>query len=356
MDILGNISLLLDGVSAPTGLWASLINWLEGGIGNYAVVLILLTLMIKLVLLPFDFLNKYISKKNMRQQAEIKPELDKINKRYANNKQMLNQKTMELYKKNNVSMYGTCFGMLIYMGLTLTVFFTLFSSLRSMSAYKIKQEYEQLKTTYVAVVQEYDSTLTEDVIFTENNGINEAVITNANNAVIKKYGEIKSGFLWIKNIWRPDTTAKVTLTYDKFIKETKLSEEDVNKTEYNMIINPIQSSDEYSGANGYFILAILSCLCTFGTSLLTNALRKFRAKRKGMQFVKGADGNLVTMIIMSLVMGLFTLLYTSAFGIYIIAGNIFTLITSPIISILVDIIDEKKVKKQSETKKVSYSR
>ncbi len=356
MDFLGNIALLLDGVKAPTGLWASLINWLEGGIGNYAVVLILLTLMIKLVLLPFDFLNKYLSKKNMRQQAIIQPELEKLNKRYGNNKQLLNQKTMELYKKNNVSMYGTCAGMLVYMGLTLTVFITLFSTLRGMSAYKIKQEYETLKTTYVATIQQQEGDVSEDVIFSEENGISEVTLTLANEAVVQKYGEIKSGFLWIKNIWRPDSTAKVTLSYKNFLKETKLSAEDISETQYNVVMNPIATSDKYSGANGYFILAILSCLATLGTTLITNALRKFRAKRKGVPYIKGADGNIVTIVIMALIMGLFTLLYTSAFGIYIVTGNLFTLITSPFVSLLVDIIDEKKAKKQAQTKKVSYSR
>ncbi len=357
MDFLGNIALLLDGVKAPTGMWASIINWLEGGIGNYAVALILLTLMIKLVLLPFDFLNKYLSKKNMREQAKIKPELEKINKRYANNKQLLNQKTMELYKKNNISMYGTCFGMLIYMGLTLTVFITLFSTLGEMSAYKIQQEYFQLRDEYVEVIQQNEGELTHDQIFgNEEVVISQQTLDLANKAVVKKYGEIKNGFGWIKNIWRPDTTAKVTLSYKSFLKETKLKEADVNEAEYNAVITPISSSKEYSGANGCFLLAVISCITSFGSIYLTGLFRKLRAKRKGLVYVKGADGSVAMMIIMPIIMGLFTLLYNSAFGIYLVTGNVFTLITSPLVSLLVDVIDDKKAKKQENVKKVSYSR
>ena len=76
MDILN----LLGAVKAPTGLWASIINWLDGGIASYALVIFVLTLLIKLIMLPFDFYNKYVSKKNMKMQTEIAPELNKINK------------------------------------------------------------------------------------------------------------------------------------------------------------------------------------------------------------------------------------------------------------------------------------
>lgn len=355
MDFLGNISLLLEGIKAPTGMWASIINWLEGGIGNYAVVLILLTLMIKLVLLPFDFLNKHISKKNMSQQAKIRPELEKLNKRYANNKQLLNQKTMELYKKNNVSMYGTCFGMLIYLALTLTVFITLFSTLNEMSAYKIKEEYLTLKQTYITTINESENTTySEEDIFGGNITFSENTINIANEALVNKYDDIKSGFLWIKNIWRPDTTAKVTLNYDNFISQTKLTKEEITESEYNTIMSPIAKA--YDGANGYFLLAIITGLTSFGSVYLTNLLKKVKAKKKGLIYTKGADSNKTMMIVMPVIMALFTLLYNSAFGLYIVAGNLFTLITSPLISLLVDEIDERKTKKEEQAKKVSYSR
>ena len=357
MDFLGSMSLLLEGVSAPTGLWANIINWLEGGIGNYAVVLILLTLMIKVIMLPFDFYNKYVSKKNMRQQAKIRPELEKINKRYANNKQLLNQKTMEVYKKNNVSMYGTCLGMLVYMALSLTVFFTLFSSLNAMSAHKIMVEYDTLKQTYIETVNATDgTTLTAEELFAEGVTISDDTKAVAGQAVVEKYGEIKTGFLWITNIWRPDTTAKATLSYDNFISQTKTDKSEISEGEYNAIISPIADSEEYGGANGLFLLAVITGLTSFGSIFVTNLLRKYKAKKKGTPFIKGAESNITMMIVMPIIMAVFTLLYNSAFGLYIVAGNIFSLLTSPFISLLVDYVDDKKAKKEEEKTKVSYSR
>ena len=125
---------MLLSVEAPTGLWANLINWLEGSIASYALVIILLTLLIKLVMVPFDFYNKFVTKKNQMMMVKIQPELEKINKHYANNPNMRNQKTAELYKKNNYNVYGTCAGMLVYLVLSMVIFFTLFSTLNGMSA------------------------------------------------------------------------------------------------------------------------------------------------------------------------------------------------------------------------------
>jgi len=132
MDLLNALSL-----SAPSGFWQTIVLGLESAIKDYALALILITVIIKFIMVPFDFLNKITTKKTARKQAEIKPELDKINQKYAHDKAMLNQKTNELYKKNNVNLMGSCFGMLIYFVLTMVVFWTLFGALNSISRYKI---------------------------------------------------------------------------------------------------------------------------------------------------------------------------------------------------------------------------
>ena len=128
-------------LTAPNGFWSTIIFGLESAVKNYALALILITIIIKLVMVPFDFLNRYTSKKSSRKQAEMKPELDKINAKYANDKNMLNQKTMEVYKSHNFNIMGTCLGMVIYLVITMVVFFTLFSTLNGISYYKIGDQF-----------------------------------------------------------------------------------------------------------------------------------------------------------------------------------------------------------------------
>ena len=73
------MDLLAISLTKPNGFWEAIIFGMENGVKNYALALILVTIIIKLVMVPFDFVNKYTSKKSSRKQAEMKPELDKIN-------------------------------------------------------------------------------------------------------------------------------------------------------------------------------------------------------------------------------------------------------------------------------------
>ena len=146
---------LLGAVAQPTGVWETLIMAFHNGIPNYAWAIIVFTIVIKLVMLPFDLLNKYVTAKNTRVQKIIQPELDKIQKQYGNNKQVLNQKTMELYKKHNYNVTGSCLVMLFNMALTLFIFITLFNGLNSMASYKVQYQYEEIQKSYYSTVTEY---------------------------------------------------------------------------------------------------------------------------------------------------------------------------------------------------------
>ena len=359
MGVLNNLL----SVSAPGGLWGGLINWLGGGIANYAVVLIVLTLMVRAVLLPLDVFNKYTSKINSRKQAEIKPIIDKIQKQYANNKEMLNRKTMEAYRANNYNIFGTCFTLLVYMVLTMVIFFTLFSSLNKMSAYKIYNQYIDLRATYAYELGLGENATDEQIVaaatITESSTEEQkALVAKANNAVVARFDETKEGFLWIKNIWRPDSSAKPVLDYKTFVSSSRLSDEEkANITEacYNIVINPVHEAN--SGWNGYFILAIIAAGSTLLSFYTNTLISKWRAKKKNKVFIKDASSSKTMLIVMPLIMGLFTLFYNAAFGIYIVTGNLFAVLTGPLVTLFVEWLDEKKqIKENAKNKTVSYSR
>ena len=73
---------LLMFVSEPTGLWQTLINFFEDFLLNYAWAIILLTICIKLILTPLDFLNKKVARDNARMQAAVAPQMAKLQKQY----------------------------------------------------------------------------------------------------------------------------------------------------------------------------------------------------------------------------------------------------------------------------------
>jgi hypothetical protein len=89
------------------------------------------------------------------------------------------------------------------LGLTLFIFISLFSGLNSMADYKITQQYENLQVAY------YNVATYEDIDTAEERALidisSEADITNANLRVKEKYLTIKDSWLWIDNVWLPDS-------------------------------------------------------------------------------------------------------------------------------------------------------
>ena len=57
------------------------------------------------------------------------------------------------------------------------------------------------------------------------------------------------------------------------------------------------------------------------------------------------------MIVFPIIMLVFTLSYNSIFALYIVAGQLFTMATTPLISKLIEIADTKKEKKAKVVKK-----
>lgn len=351
----------------PQGMWEFFIFGLEGAIKNYGLTIILITLIIKLIMLPFDFFNRYVTKKNAAKMAVIQPEIEKIQKRYGANRDVVNQKTMEVYKKHNYSVTGSCLVMVLNLAITMTIFFTLFSGLNKIAAYKTATEFETLQSVYEQTVGgELIETKISDAESVVQVKLEDGTIINlddqkvelANAEAIKTYGEIKSGFLWIKNIWRPDTNASVTLNYKDYLNISKTKAEDLPQVVYDQILNPIKEDKNYNGWNGYFVLIILAAVATYLSTQINVWIGKARASMKGEPYVDAMAQNKILIYLMPIIMALFAWFYNAMFAIYMVTGALFGLASNPIITLLVDKLYSKK--EQAEKEKVAgavtYSR
>jgi len=94
-------------------------------IANYGIVIILLAIIVRIVLIPLTISQT----KSMAKMQKLQPELKELQKKYKDDKQKLQQETMEFYKKNNVNPLAGCLPLLLQM----PVFFALFQALRSPS-------------------------------------------------------------------------------------------------------------------------------------------------------------------------------------------------------------------------------
>ena len=95
-------------------------NWLGSYGWNYGIVILVLTIIIKLALMPFAF-KSYQSTAKMR---VLKPEIDEINAKYPDEKDNMKkqQAVMDLYKKAGASPTAGCLPMLLQLPILWAIF------------------------------------------------------------------------------------------------------------------------------------------------------------------------------------------------------------------------------------------
>ncbi len=136
----------------------NILSGINSFIGNYGWSIVIFTIIIKTLLLPLDFK----SRKSMRRMSDLQPQVSKLQKKYANDKEKLNQKTAELYRKERISPLSGCLPMLLSFPVLIAMF----------GAMRMAANTELAKQTIDFVVSG-----------TQQN----------------------QGWLWVKNLWMPDS-------------------------------------------------------------------------------------------------------------------------------------------------------
>jgi YidC/Oxa1 family membrane protein insertase len=98
-----------------------LLSFIHKHVGNWGLAIILLTMVIKLVLFPLT----YKSFQSMGRMRMLKPEIDRINALYADDREKKAAATMELYRKQKINPFGGCLPQL----LQLPIWWALYTSL-----------------------------------------------------------------------------------------------------------------------------------------------------------------------------------------------------------------------------------
>lgn len=103
-------------------LISSLLLSVDSVVQNFGISIIIATIIVRIILLPLTLKQD----KSMKAMKKIQPELEALKEKYRNDKQLLNQKTMELYQKHKVNPAGGCLPLIIQ----LPILFALFGVLR----------------------------------------------------------------------------------------------------------------------------------------------------------------------------------------------------------------------------------
>ena len=96
----------------------NILAWIQSWVGSWGWTMVVFTIMVRLVLTPLDIKSRV----SMRKTSKLQPQMQALQKKYANDKEKLNQKTAELYKKEHISPLSSCLPLLLTWPILIAVF------------------------------------------------------------------------------------------------------------------------------------------------------------------------------------------------------------------------------------------
>ena len=102
-------------------IFAAILAFFYGLVQSYGLAIILLTVTVRIVLLPLSIKQT----RSMREMQMIQPEIKKIQTKYKGNRQKMNEEMMALYKEHGVNPLGGCLPLLLQMPVLIGLFYVI---------------------------------------------------------------------------------------------------------------------------------------------------------------------------------------------------------------------------------------
>ena len=126
VQVADNLELIKD--YGKTHLFASplfkLLNWLHGLVGNWGWAIVLLTVIVKIVLLPLT----NASYRSMAKMRAVAPKLEMLKKQHGDDRMALQQAMMKMYRDEKINPLGGCLPMLLQIPVFIGLYWVLFAS------------------------------------------------------------------------------------------------------------------------------------------------------------------------------------------------------------------------------------
>lgn len=106
-------------MSAVANLFGYVLNFLYNAIQNYGLAIILFSVILKLILLPFTIKQQ----KSMKKSAKVQEEMNKLQLKYKNDPEKLNREVMDLYKREKMNPLSGCLSSIIQLFIIVSVFY-----------------------------------------------------------------------------------------------------------------------------------------------------------------------------------------------------------------------------------------
>jgi YidC/Oxa1 family membrane protein insertase len=109
-------------------IFAAALTGFYAVVGSFGLAIILLTIAVRVVLLPLSIKQT----RSMREMQRIQPEVKKLQAKYKGDRQKLNEEMMKLYKEHNVNPFGGCFPLLAQFPVLIGLFYVIRAPLKYM--------------------------------------------------------------------------------------------------------------------------------------------------------------------------------------------------------------------------------
>ena len=383
----------LEGV---TKIVADVIKFFSFG-GYIAVGILLFSLVLKIIPLPFDIYSRVAMKKNALKMEKMRPELERLQKQYANNKELYSQKMMALYKKEGYSTFASCLPTIF----TLVFFIIVISAFTQYSTYCKIDIYNNMAVSYSQSVREnenveiryYDvddngyikedsygvislgyyneldkSELYRVAYFTKEDlteeEIKEKIIIPAQDSAADTYfaNSEANSFLWVKNIWIEDLPwKKAFVTKDVYLNSTfsytkgcscqaeQISSSIKNEEAYDILMGSTKLDELKKQPNGLLILVAISIASMLVSQLIMSKSQKAQMELQSVDGSAAQTSKMMTWM-MPIMFGVFSFMYTASFSLYLIVSTAFSTLSTVFINKIVEVKFNKNLKKLEEEK------
>ena len=136
----------------------NILAWIQSWVGSWGWAMVVFTIMVRLVLTPLDVKSRV----SMRKTQKLAPKQQALQKKYANDKEKLNAKMAELYKKEHINPLSSCLPLL----LTWPILIAVFGAMRMVANRELLMQLGQILNNEVPTLEQW---------------------------------------FWIKNLWMPDS-------------------------------------------------------------------------------------------------------------------------------------------------------
>jgi YidC/Oxa1 family membrane protein insertase len=112
---------LIDACQWILEFWHDLIDENDNLDGSWGIAIILMTFTVRIVILPLTFKGV----KSMQRLQTLQPEIKKIQERYKDDRQRMNQEVMAFYQREKVNPLGSCLPLILQIPFFISLFYLL---------------------------------------------------------------------------------------------------------------------------------------------------------------------------------------------------------------------------------------